>query len=241
MKDLRRAGGYAGLVAAGTVVVGLGMFATLLTDYTTGDPTPGESVAFLADNEATIFVWNAVTLLVFSVALVPFALALYEWLKPSSPVLAATGTVFAFIWAGLLLASGMILNVASGTIVELQRTDPAQAETLWLSVDTVANGMSGGMEIVGSTWVLLISLASLRAGLLPKALGYLGIVMAVTGLTTIVPALEMVGAVFGLGLIVWFAWYGTLMIRQPAAAAATSVPADRSAAPVDETRRSDAG
>ncbi len=124
MKELQKIGGVAGFVAAATVVIGLGMFATLLTDYSTGDPTPGESVAFLADNEATIFVWNLITLVGFSVALVPFALALHERLKPGEPTLAATGTVFAFIWAGLLLASGMILNVASGTIVDLVSTDP---------------------------------------------------------------------------------------------------------------------
>ncbi len=230
VRELQKVGGVAGLVAAGTVVVGLGMFATLLTDYTTGDPTTAESVAFLADNEAAIFVWNAITLIVFSIVLVPFALALFERLKPGSPVLTTTATIFAFIWAGLLMASGMILNVASGTIVDLHGTDASQAEMLWLGVDTVANGMSGGMEIVGSVWVLLASLAALRAGGTPRALAYLGIVMAATGLATVIPALELVGAVFGLGLIVWFAWYGTLMIREPLAATAPSIIADGSAA-----------
>ncbi len=230
MTSVQRIGGIAGLVAAGTIVIGLGMFATLLTDYTTGDPTPAESVAFLADNEITIFVWNAITLLVFSIALVPFALALNEQLKPGSPTLARTATVFAFIWAGLLLASGMVLNVASGTIVDLYSSDPGQAELLWLSVDTVANGLGGGMEIVGSVWVLLAALAILQSGAMPRALGYLGIVMAVTGLATIVPALEMVGAVFGLGLIIWFAWHGTVMIRE-SSGAASSVAADRPTMP----------
>jgi uncharacterized membrane protein YidH (DUF202 family) len=236
VRDLQKTGGVAGLIAAGTIVIGLGMFATLLTDYTIGDPTTAESVAFLADNEATIFAWNAITLIVFGIALVPFAFALYERVKPGSPILATTATVFAFIWAGLLLASGMILNVASGTIVDLHNTDPAQAETLWLGVDTVANGMSGGMEIVGSIWVLLTSLAALRPGAAPKALGYLGIVMAATGLATVIPALEAIGAVFGLGLIIWFAWHGTLMVREPSATAAPSVLADGSSHPADETR-----
>ncbi len=223
MTGLQKSGGVAGLVAAGTVVVGLGMFATLLTDYTIGDPTPAESVAFLADNETAIFVWNAITLLVFSIALVPFALALDERLKPGSPTLARTATVFAFIWAGLLLASGMVLNVASGTIVDLYSSDPGQAELLWLSVDTVANGLGGGMEIVGSVWVLLAGLAIVQSGQIPRALGYLGIVMAVTGLATIIPALEVVGAVFGLGLIVWFAWLGMLMIRDSSVAAPSAL------------------
>ena len=227
MKDLQRVGGMAGFIAAATVVVGLGMFATLLTDYTTGDPTTGESVAFLADNEASIFIWNLVTLIVFSLALVPFALALRERLKPGSPALMNTATAFGLIWAGLLLAGGMVLNVSSATIVDLHNTDPAQAESLWLAVDSVANGLTGGMEIVGSVWVLVASLAVLRTAVLPRAAGYLGLVMAVAGLATIVPALEAVGAVFGLGLIVWFAWLGTVMLRPPTKASTAATVADR--------------
>lgn len=69
------------------------------------------------------------------------------------------------------------------------------------------------MEIFGPIWVLLVSWAALRAGVLPKALNYLGVVIAVAGLATIVPALEDVGAVFGLGLIVWLAWVGVVMYR----------------------------
>ena len=57
------------------------------------------------------------------------------------------------------------------------------------------------------------TLAALRAGALPKALNYLGVVMAAAGLFTIVPALEDVGIVFGLGLIVWLGWVGIVMYR----------------------------
>jgi hypothetical protein len=217
MRDLQKIGGVAALIVAMTVVVGLGMFATLLTDYTTGDPTTGESVTFLAENETTIFVWNLITLIGFSLALVPVALALNERLKAGAPTLARTATAFALIWSGLLVAGGMILNVASATIVDLSATDSEQAESLWLAVDTVANGLTGGMEIVGSIWVLLAGMAGLRSEALPRPLSYLAIVMALAGLVTVIPALEVVGAVFGLGLIVWFTWLGVIMLRQPEA------------------------
>lgn len=227
MYDIRRVGGIASLVAASTVVVGLVMFATLLTDYTTGDPTAAESVTFLADNEAAIFVWNLIILVVFSIALIPVALALYDRLANDAPSLASTATAFAVVWAGLLIASGMVLNVASGIIVDLATTDPGQSESLWLAVDTISNGMSGGMEIVGSVWVLLVSLAALRTGALPKGLGYLGLIMAIAGFATIIPALEMVGAIFGLGLIVWFTWLGIILLRQPSATPAQTVIPER--------------
>ena len=69
-KNLEKAGGISAGVAAATVVVGLGMFAFLLSDYTTGDPTPAESVAFLADNYAAMYIWNLITLIAYSILLV---------------------------------------------------------------------------------------------------------------------------------------------------------------------------
>jgi hypothetical protein len=80
----------------------------------------------------------------------------------------------------------------------------------------VQNGLGGGNELAGGLWVMLISLAALRADALPKALSYLGIVAGAAGLVTVVPPLELVGAIFGLGLIVWFAWAGVVMIRADA-------------------------
>jgi hypothetical protein len=52
--------------------------------------------------------------------------------------------------------------------------------------------------------------ASIRPGALHNQLG---VVMGVAGLVTVVPALEEVGAVFGLGLIVWFIAVGINLIQ----------------------------
>jgi hypothetical protein len=203
----------AALAASATVVVGIVMYATALTDYTAGDATPGESVAFLADNQTTIYLWNLITLIGFGLVVVPLALALYDRLRTDSEGLAGTATAFGLIWAGLLIAAGMILNIGSGVIVDLSRADATGAESLWLTIDTVGNGLSGGMEIVGPIWVLLISWAALRSGAFPRAMNYLGAIIGVAGLFTVVPALESVGMVFGLGLIVWLTWLGIMMLR----------------------------
>lgn len=82
------------------------------------------------------------------------------------------------------------------------------------------NGLGGGNEIVGGIWVLLVSWAALRGARLPRALNYLGVVIGVAGLVTIVPALEAVRAIFGLGLIVWFVWVGVVLLRSSPGAAA---------------------
>jgi prepilin signal peptidase PulO-like enzyme (type II secretory pathway) len=209
----QRIGGLAGLLAAATFVFGFALFATLFADYTTGDPSPAESVEFLVHNQAALYVWNLVILLVFGIVLVPLVLALHERVKPGAPVLGAVAAALGIIWTGLVLAAGMIANIGVGTVADLHGSDPAQAESVWSALDAVQNGLGGGNEIAGGLWVLLVSAAALRTQALPRWLSYLGVLAGIAGLVTVVPALEVAGAVFGLGLIVWFAWAGAVMLR----------------------------
>ncbi len=208
-----RIGGIGALVAAATFIFGIAMFATTFVDYTSGDPTPAESVAFLGEHETAFFVWYLVIFLVFGAAIIPLARALHHRLHDTSPLLADVGAVFAYIWAGLMFATGMISNIGITAVGDLAATDPAQAEAVWSSIDAVTNGLGGGNELVGSAWVLLVSLAAWATNALPRSLNALGIVSAVSGLITIIPGLEDVGIVFGLGLIAWFAWVGIVLVR----------------------------
>lgn len=211
----RRTGGAAALIEAATFVFGFVLFATMLSDYTTGDPTAAESVEFLVGHQTLFYVWNTVIFIVFGVALVPLVLALHDRLQvhARAQLLTRTATAFGLIWAGLVLATGMVANIGIGTVADLHADDPSAAEPVWSALDSVQNGLGGGNEIVGGMWMLLLSAAGLRVAGLPKALGYLGIVIGLAGVVTVVPPLEMIGAVFGLGLIVWFVWVGILLLR----------------------------
>lgn len=213
MKDSQKMGGVAALIEAATFVVGFALAATLLAPYTTGNPDPGESVAFLADNQTIMYVWTLIIYVVFGVFLVVLSLALYERLKVGSPATAQTATAFGLIWAGLVIASGMLIINDLGVVADLYSSDPAQAESVWLALNSVEEALGGVIELPAGLWVLLLSWAALRAGGLPRALSYLGMVIGVAGILTVVPALEALTAVFGLGLIVWFAWLGIVMLR----------------------------
>jgi hypothetical protein len=214
--EREKLGGVAALVAAATFVFGFVLLATMLSDYTIGEPTPAESVAFVGDNEAVLYLWNAVIFILFGVVLVPLVLALLERGRDGAPVLAPVAAAFGIVWAGLVIAAGMIGNIGLGTVADLQKSDAVQAEAVWSALDAVQNGLGGGNEIVGGLWVLLVSWAALQRAALPKGLIYLGIAAGAAGIATIVPALEVVGAVFGLGLIVWFVWAGLVLLRRPA-------------------------
>lgn len=209
------AGGIGALVATATFIAGIALFATSLSDYTSGDPTPAESVAFLGEHQTTFFVWYLVIFVIFGAAIIPLARALHSRLRHTSPQLADIGAVFAYIWAGLMFATGMISNIGITAVGDLAGTDPAQARALWSSIDTVTNGLGGGNELVGGAWVLLVSIAAWKTRALPRTLNALGVLSALSGIVTVVPGLEEVGIVFGLGLIVWFGWVGVHLLTTP--------------------------
>ncbi len=213
MKNSQKMGGVAALIGAAAWVVGIGLGFTLLAPFVSGELDSLQEVAFLADNQGIVYIWNLIIYVVFSVFLVVLSLALHERLKAGSPAMVQTATAFGLIWAGLILAIGMVSNSDLGAVVDLYGKDSEQAASMWLTLEAVETGLGGGEMIAGSLWVLLVGWAALRAGGLPKPLNYFGVVIGLTGiLSTIVPALELVGVVFGLGFIVWLAWLGIVML-----------------------------
>jgi Domain of unknown function (DUF4386) len=222
MNDLQKMGGVAALIQAAAYVVGLGLALTLLAPVLDADPD--QYVAFLVDNLILMYVWHLFIYLVAGVFLVVLVLALHERLKAGSPAMAQTAAAFGLIWAGLVIASGMLIINDLGVVADLYDKDPAQAATVWLALSSVEEGLGGAIELPGGLWVLLLSLAALRAGGLPRALNYLGVVIGAAGILTVVPALDVLAAVFGLGFIVWFVWVGIVMLRSRPGAAYVKRP-----------------
>lgn len=60
---------------------------------------------------------------------------------------------------------------------------------------------------------MLVSWTALRAGGLPRGVNYLGLVIGAAGILTVVPMLNMLGFVFGLGAIIWFIAVGIVLLR----------------------------
>ena len=170
-------------------------------------------MTFLVDHRLSLYLWNLISTIVFGIVLVPLVLALRDAERPASPALANSGSAFGLIWAGLIIATGMISNVGYGVVSDLHAVDPVQAATVWAALDSVQNGLGGGNEIAGDLWVLILSVAAWRTRVLPRWAGYLGILTGVAGLVTVVPPFEQVGIVVGLDLIVWFTVVGIALLR----------------------------
>jgi hypothetical protein len=212
MKTLQKVGGMAALYLAAAYIVGMIGFLTVVDVSSVADPV--QKVALMAGNQAFLYIMHLFVYVVWGVFMVVLALALYERLKAGSPALVLTATIFGIFWGCVILISGMIQNVGMQNVVNLYGKDPTQAGTVWLTIESVLGGLAGSNEAIGGIWILMLSWAALRTGKLSKVLNYLGVVVGVAGIISIVPALaDLFIYIFALGQIVWFVWLGIAMLR----------------------------
>jgi hypothetical protein len=218
MNSLQKSGGIAALLHATAYVVGMVLGFTLI--FPLLDAAPDQYLRFVSENQTLVYLWNLIAYWGSAITLVIMVLALYERLKDGAPALSLTAAAFGLIWAGLIIASGNLMLHNIGVVAGLYSADPAQAVTAWTALESVEVGITSGNELVGSLWVLLLSVAALRTGQLSRGLAILGVVLAVAGLLTIVPALyDSLVMVFGPGMVVWSIWLGIVLLRQKPAAA----------------------
>jgi hypothetical protein len=213
MKSLQKFGGFAALYMALAHLMGLIIFIVILDYISITDLT--QKVAMNVNNQAVVFSTNLLMYVFFGFFLIVFSLALYNRLKAGAPALIQVATVIGIIWAGSLIASGMVANAALTSVVALNVTDPTQAALTWQGIEPVIDGLGNANgEILGGLMTLLISLAALRSGELSKALNILGLVVGTVGIISLVPVLTgTLGPVFGLAQIIWFIWMGIVLIR----------------------------
>ena len=212
MTKLQKWGGMAALYEALAYIIGFVGFIAVVNVGGIADPL--QKVAAIVANQGLLTALHLIVYVAWGATLVVLSLALHERLDGKRSALARTATAFGIIWAVLVIASGMIYNVGMETVTGLHATNPDQAATVWLAIESVFNGLGGGVEVVGGIWVLLLSVAGLRSGNFGRAFNYLGYVVGAAGVISVVPAIAEVSAsIFGLTQIVWFAWLGVAMLR----------------------------
>jgi hypothetical protein len=220
MKTLEKFGGFAALYLAVAYLIGIILFLIVL-DYPSVTE-PAQKVALLVEKQMVIFLTNLLMYVFFGVVLIILSLAMYDRLKASEPAMMQVATVIGIIWAGSLIASGMVANAGIGPVVALYVKDPVQAALTWQGIEAVSNGLGNGNgEILGGLWVLLVSLAGLRAGEFPKGLNVLGLSVGAVGILSVIPELtELLTGFFGLSQIIWFIWLGIVLLKSSHGASA---------------------
>jgi Domain of unknown function (DUF4386) len=212
VKTLQKFGGFAALYLAVAYLIGIVLFLVVLDYPSITDPA--QKVALLVEKQMVIFSTNLLMYVFFGVLLIVLSLALYDRLKSGAPAIMQVATAIGIIWAGSLIASGMVSNAGIAPVVALYAKDPAQAALTWQGIESVASGLGNGNgEILGGLLTLLVSLAALRAGGLPKGLNILGLLVGAVGIISIFPGLTDLTGVFGLSQIIWFVWLGIVLLR----------------------------
>ena len=213
MKTLQKFGGFAALYMAAAYLIGMVLFIVVL-DYPS-ITNPAQKVALNVDKQMVIFSTNLLMYVFFGLFLIILSLALYDRLKSGAPAIMQVATAIGIIWAGSLIVSGMVANAGLDVIVPLYAKDPAQAALTWQGIEAVSHGLGfGNGDILGGLLTLLVSLAGLRAGGLPKGLIILGLLAGAVGIISNIPGLSgTLSGIFGLISIIWFIWLGIVLLR----------------------------
>ena len=210
----QRIGGLAALAAGATYIIGFWIYFTVLgpAQYGRADVPAARHVQFLIDHETLMISWNLVIYVLNAILMVLIVTAVHERIKLGHERLAQIASAFGLIWAGLILAAGMVFTVGVTRIVALNAHDPGAAEALWHAVVVIGAGLGGGNEITGGMWIFLLSLATSMSRAMPRAVSALGVVVGAAGIISTIPMLAPATTVFGLGFIVWFFAIGAVLI-----------------------------
>lgn len=154
VKNLQKIGGIAALGHTAALVVGMVLTFTVM--FSLLDAASDQTMNFLADNQPLVFLWNLIVNWVAAVTLVIMLLAIYGRFTPSSPMLMRVTLVFGVMWAGLTIGAGNLMLHNFGVVANLSGNFPAQAAA-WTA-------------LVRGVWMLLLSLAVVRAGGFPERL-----------------------------------------------------------------------
>lgn len=205
-------GGIAAWIHSAAYMVGIGMYFAVLSPII--DASPDQYLAQLVQYQSILYVWILIAYWVAAFALVIVALALYERLKAGAPAVMQIATALGLIWASLIIGSGNLMMHGFIEIPQLYADNPAQAGVVLTALTIVENGIVSGNELIGGLWILFLSWSALQTGKLGKGLNYFGLFIGLAGVVSIIPPLtEVAVTIFGLSMIVWFAWAGTVLLR----------------------------
>lgn len=212
MRNIQRLGGFSALYLATAHLIGIVIF-LFVFDYPS-IVEPSQKMDLLVNHQILIYVTNILMYVLFGFFLIIFVLSLYTRLKDRSSMIMQIAAAIGIIWAGALIGSGMVANSGIAPAIELFQDNPVQATAFWLGVESVANGLGGANgEILGGLMTLLISLAGIQGGLIPKSLNYLGIFIGTVGIISMVPGLKDLAGIFGMSQMIWFIWLGIILLK----------------------------
>lgn len=156
-----------------------------------------------------VFSTTGLSFLTLGPSLIVLALAMHEQLRGAAPFATRVATAAGVIGGALI----MLVGVGPMTVAKQLAGIDAQYR---VAVDAanflVSNRLSTGGMFMFGTFVLILSLAGTRAGLVSRALSYLGVLL---GITLIIGNVLPGPLQFAAGpiMLVWSVWLGVTLLR----------------------------
>jgi hypothetical protein len=217
--NLQRIGGVAAIALGIAVVAEVAVFLLYA-------PSLGVSVGDLGDTNKfldvlirgrTVFSYEAFAFACASIFAIALVRALDQRLRKGAPELSATVAILGYA-AFVVLALDFQVRAAFAhmSTAEVARDAAMQAGP---AVLIVGRGLSEAFSIVGGAYFGLVSIAALRVGALPRALGWLGLITAAAAIVSIFAGIDPVPQLL---IMVWSFWTGAVLLTEPAERWATS-------------------
>lgn len=214
--------GIASIFACLSFIIGFSIFSTTLYDLEDDDVGITEKLEVLKDNEKVYYLSNMILYILFGVAQLILAIGLAQSSKRHFPATAPISQGLGIIWSTLVMAAGMIGNIGAQEVLDILDEDPEGAAALWTVVRTIHSGLGGGNEIVAGFWVLFAGwsyfmgrIAIKKVTLMDRIVFGICNIAGCAGILSTVPVLADSSVVtFGVGMIVWYALMGILLVAR---------------------------
>ena len=178
-----------------------------------GITNPLDKLVILNVNRFTIFLTNILMYILFGPVFILFILSLKYKFENTKCILLDFSTIIGYIWAGSLVASGMVANAGIESVLAVYKTDVEQAKFLWQTIDFISIGLGNGNgEILGGLFSLFICISAIKNEKLTKFINILGIITGIIGTISVIPMFKDLGGIFGVAQIIWFIATGIFLL-----------------------------
>ncbi len=206
MKQMK-VGGVSALILTAIYLIGIVMQGTFLNmSQLTG---ASDKLTFISGKVDLMILWITLLYIVFGIFLILLTVTLHDVVIIHNGYLGRLILGFGFVWASLVVASGMIYN--TGILLAVDQ----QSVIIYEVAETIHLAIGGNNEIIGALWMLITVIAGIRYRLFPKWISLIGLTSSLGGVMTMVPVLyDMFIMIFALGQMIWWIGLGIHLIRK---------------------------
>ena len=139
--------------------------------------------------------------------------AIHQRLGRSASQQARFAAIAGVISAILLLTAGIVGAIAIALASRGGEARQTADVSMYVTLNAIVNGLGLAAVFANGIWYLLVSVAAMKRGLLPRMLCYLGLPLGVASLIAfILPPIALLILVLGL---IWAVWLGVFLLREP--------------------------